>query len=126
MPKQYFEQFLLEAVDESLGSLGESSREAIYFHLDRGFKIKKQDIPDKVEGFTQALESIFGLGAGFLEILMTEKLYEKVKRYSKTCSPQNLRFKEYVTLAKREFSKKREKTESPIEAIECAQKPIEI
>ncbi len=73
-----FKKLLLEAVDETLSSLGDSSKQSIYFHLEKSFTIKKHDIPNKVEEFTDAIEKIFGNGAKTLEIQIIKHLYEKV------------------------------------------------
>ena len=40
-----FEKLLMEAVDEGLKSLGESGRRMVFFHLEKSYSIKKQDIP---------------------------------------------------------------------------------
>jgi hypothetical protein len=73
----HFEKLLLEAVDEGLAWLGESASQAIYYHLENDFNIKKQDIPCKIEGFANALEKIFGAAAALLEIEIMKKLHEK-------------------------------------------------
>jgi hypothetical protein len=75
LPKRDFEKLLLEAVDEGLSSLGETSKIAIYFHLKKSFNIKKKEIPYKIEAFAKGIEKIFGLGANFLEILIMKQLY---------------------------------------------------
>jgi len=75
-----FEELLAEAVDEGLSSLGDSAKQAIYFHLEKTFSIEKQNIPNKIEEFTNAIEKIFGLGAKTLEIRIIKSLYEKVGR----------------------------------------------
>lgn len=73
-----FKKLLLEAVDEGLSSLGDLPKQAIYFYLEKTFKIKKQDIPSKIEEFTDAIEKIFGPGAKILEIRIMKHLYKKV------------------------------------------------
>lgn len=72
-----FERLLLDAIDESLSSLGQSAKQAIYYHLEKSFKIKKAEIPLKIEEFTIAIEKIFGDGAKLLEIQMMKRLHEK-------------------------------------------------
>jgi len=72
------ETFLLEAVDETLSSLGDSAKQAIYFHLEKSFKIKKLEIPNKIEEFALAIEKIFGDGAKLLEIQTMKRLHQKV------------------------------------------------
>lgn len=77
-PYYKFEQLLAEAVDESLSSLGSSAKQAIYYHLEKLFHIKKAEIPFKIEEFTIAIEDIFGEGAQLLEIQMMKCLHQKV------------------------------------------------
>ena len=57
--------------------MGDSSK-AVYFYLEKNFAIEKQDIPNKIEEFTNAIEKIFGHGAKILEIQIMSNLYEKV------------------------------------------------
>jgi len=59
MPNGEFEKLLVEAIDESLSSLGESPKQAILFHLENTFNIKKQEIPDQIASFDVALQKIF-------------------------------------------------------------------
>jgi hypothetical protein len=73
-----FREILLEAVDESLSSLGDSPRQAVLFHLEHSFKIKKERIPENITEFTRALEKIFGPGASYLEKLIVKRLHEKL------------------------------------------------
>ena len=97
MPKRDFEKILLEAVDEGLYSLGQSSRRAIYFHLEKNFNVKKQEIPSKIEVFADAIEKIFGSGANFLEILIMKRLNEKIgKLESKIVEKKDYDFSDYI------------------------------
>lgn len=107
MSLQEFNRLLLEAVDEGLSTLGESSKQAIYFHLEKRFDIKKQEIPEKIEVFASAIEKIFGLGANFLEILIMKRLYEKLGRSFRFYGDEGFTFTEYVTAARRSFVEKR-------------------
>jgi len=92
-----FKMLLLEAIDESLASLGDSAKQAIYFYLERNFQIKKQDIPDKVDEFVAAIEKIFGEGAKILEIQIMKWLNEKAHG-SFEYYPKNdeLKFTKYI------------------------------
>lgn len=124
MFKRDFEKLLLEAVDEGLSSLGEPSKQAIYFHLERGFNIKKQEIPYRVEAFVKAIEKIFGLGANFLEILIMKRLYEKIGRVFELQESTELVFTKYIAAARRNFlKKKRGKTTE--ELAECEEIRVE-
>jgi hypothetical protein len=104
--KKTFEKLLTEAVDEALASLGESAKQAIYFHLENKFKIAKKDIPYRLEDFAGGLEKIFGLGAHFIEILIMKSLFEKIGQPLEWNQSKELIFTEYVAAAKQSFLKK--------------------
>ena len=98
--KTNFEEALLEAVDEGLSVLGESAKQAVYCHLGKTFKITRQDIPYRLEEFTDAVEGIFGAGAKILEIQIMKCLFKKVGHTFKNYPRQEeLTFTEYVTAA---------------------------
>lgn len=65
---------LLDAVDSGLLVLGENSRKAIYFHLEKTFKIKREEIALKFEEFKEALEDIFGPGAEIIKTAIMKEL----------------------------------------------------
>lgn len=102
-----FNNLLLEAVDEGLSSLGESSKHAIYFHLEKSFDIRKQDIPSKIDFFADAIEKMFGGGANFLEILIMKHLYKQIGSGLELRTSQDLEFTEYVAAAKQSFLEKK-------------------
>ena len=96
-----FEKLLLEAIDEGFSTLGESSKVAIYFQLEKNFKIKKQEIPHRIEEFTNAIERIFGNGAQLVEIRIMKSLFTRVGcNFKSYQSPANLDFTEYIAAIK--------------------------
>lgn len=105
--KKEFDRVLLEAIDEAFSSLGESSKTAIYYHLETAFNIKKQEIPSRVADFSRALEQLFGLGAKHLEILFMKSLYAKVRGAREWASVEwvvpEMTFREYVRLMRQKF-----------------------
>jgi len=107
LSKRSFEKLLLEAVDEGLSSLGDSAKQAIYFHLEKTFNINKRDIPSKIEEFADAIGKIFGFGAKPLEILIMQRLYEKVGGVVQYPKHRGLVFTEYVAAARQTFLKKK-------------------
>jgi hypothetical protein len=78
LPQNNFSKILLSAVEESLSSLGDSPKQAIFFHLEESFKITKEKIPANLTEFTKALEGIFGPGASYLEKLIVKRLHQKL------------------------------------------------
>lgn len=99
-----FEVILLETLDEALSTLGETVKKTIYFHLQQKFLIAKQEIPYKIDDFSDALEQIFGSGARTLEILIMMKLHQKIKSRYRWEGPKwlvpELTFSQYVELLK--------------------------
>ena len=101
--KTKFEEILLEAIDEGLSLLGESPKQALYFHLEETFNMNRQDIPYKIEEFTNAVEKIFGAGAKILKIQIMKCIFKKIgytfKHYPKQ---KSLTFTKYIAAVKRE------------------------
>ena len=106
MSKNSFEKLLLEAIEEGLSSLGDSAKHAIYFHLENTFNIRRRDISSGIEDFVNALEKIFGLGAKPIEILIMQRLYEKVGGVVEYPQHKDLVFAEYVVAARQSFLNK--------------------
>ncbi len=94
-----FNRALLEAVDEGLLALGESVRQAIYWHLENKYFIKREEIPDKPEKFNEALKTMIGEGANVLLKLMVKRLYNKLGLNFE--EKPNWSFKDYVEYAKK-------------------------
>lgn len=125
MSERSFDKLLLEAVDEGLSSLGESPKQAIYFHLEKSFNIKKQEIPHKIEAFADAVQKIFGLGANFVETLIVKSLHEKIGEVFEWHESTDLAFAEYVTMAKRSFLEKKRAKKIAEELVQCEEMVIE-
>jgi len=99
LPQNKFGNILLAAVDESLSSLGDSSKQAIFYHLEFSFNIKKEHIPENITEFLKALETIFGPGASYLEKLIVKRLYEKLGLEFENC--QNKDFLDHLRNVKK-------------------------
>ena len=106
LPQNNLRKILLEAVEEGLSSLGDSPKQAIFFHLETSFKIKKDEIPANLTEFSKALEKIFGPGASYLERLIAKRLYEKLGL--KFEEGENWDFLEYVDNVKKHLRLKRD------------------
>ncbi len=100
-----FDRILTEAVDNAFSSLGNSAKQAIYFHLKDKFKITKSDIPNRLKDFDEGLEKIFGSGARFLEILIMKNLHERVGQPLEWDEDKELAFIDYVNAAKHSYEK---------------------
>jgi len=95
-----FDRLLQKAIDDALISLGESVRQAIYFHIENKFNVPGDSVPENLEAFQLGLEKIFGAGARFIEILIMKNLYSKIGLPLEINNLQ-LEFIEYVNAARK-------------------------
>jgi hypothetical protein len=105
--KEAFGKLLEEAIDEAFSSLGESPRKAIYMYLKNKFGIAEQEIPDRINDFSDALKKIFGPGARNLEILFIRNIQAKARIDYKWDLPESigseLTLKEYICTVKQNY-----------------------
>ena len=74
-----FKRVFLEALDEGLGILGETTKETLLNILQQNYGIEEEDIPDNPERFISSLKEIFGeYGSSFLESQIIKALYRKL------------------------------------------------
>ena len=105
--KGSFDAIITETVDEIFSSFGHTCKQALYFQLEKTFKIKKQEIPLKIEDFADAMEQIFGIGAKIIETKMIEMLHKKAKDFVYFPKNEDLVFTEYVASLRRFYEHKR-------------------
>jgi len=73
-----FNEVLLKAVDDGLAMLGETVRHAIYYHVERSSRIKREEIPERLETFHRALEDLLRAGGNVVEKMIARSLYGKL------------------------------------------------
>jgi len=76
--KRKFDQLLIEAIDETLASLGVPVKNMLYFQLENCFNMPKEEIPNHIDEFTGIMHKIFGLGASRLEVKFLKNLKLKI------------------------------------------------
>jgi hypothetical protein len=91
-----FNAAIIEAVEESFSLFSTPVKEAAYLHLEKAFKIKKQEIPSRIEDFADAMEQMFGVGAKLIQIRIIEALHKKIKGFMFFPKKGDVDFKEYV------------------------------
>jgi hypothetical protein len=92
-----FKIAITETVDESLSQFCNLDKEAIYLRLEKTYKIKKQEIPFKIENFVDAIEQMFGVGAKLIEIKITAALHKRIPEFIFFPRKGDVDFKEFVT-----------------------------
>jgi hypothetical protein len=99
-----FDAVLLDAIDTAFSALGQNVKSSIYFNLETKFNLPKQDIPDRINDFSDALDRIFGQAARSLEILIMKYLNDRVKCNYKWVGPKwlvpDLTFEKYIKLVR--------------------------
>ena len=91
-----FNTALVETVDKSLSSFCNLNKEAFYLRLENTFNIKKQEIPNKLEEFADAIEQTFGIGAKLIEIKIIQVLHKRIPGFVFFPKKGDVDFKEYV------------------------------
>jgi hypothetical protein len=91
-----FRVAIIEAIDEGFSSFCNIDKEAVYHLLESSYKITKQEIPYKIEDFTDSIEQIFGVGAKLIEIKIIEALHNKNPEFLFFPKKTDFGFKEYV------------------------------
>ena len=94
--KNQLDATIMEAIDESLASFGDSVRQVIYFQLQNAYHVSKQEIPTKLEEFAASIEGVFGIGARLIEMKIIETLYAKAEGFLYVPKDEDLLFKDYV------------------------------
>ena len=113
-----FDKLLLCAIDEALNSIGETVKQAIYFHIENKFSVTRNTIPENLAEFQGGLEKIFGAGARFMEILIMKNLHSKIGLPFVMEKSEQLEFIEYVDAAKQSYLKN--VTKQTVESQPCS------
>jgi hypothetical protein len=95
-PEEKFNLAITETVDEIFSSFRNLDKEAAYLRLENAFKIKKDEIPLKIEGFADAIEQMFGVAVKLVEIRMIEALHRRFPEFVFLPKKGDVDFKEYV------------------------------
>lgn len=74
MSQPSFEDKVLGCVDRLLGSLGESTMQATYWHMEHTYGLKRDSIPRRPGEFVATLEAMFGSGASILERMLVREV----------------------------------------------------
>ena len=107
-----YENIMMNAIEESLSTLGEQSKDLIYKYLAQSHCLEKDQIPCNVEVFSQALENLLGNGAKFLEFLIMKRFNEQIGNIFKLEDGEICNY----MMAATDFSKR------IIELVECEKK----
>lgn len=51
----------------------------MYYQVEKRFELKREQIPEKLEVFSEALDGLFGYGAKVIEFQIARSLYEKLE-----------------------------------------------
>ena len=94
--KSNFGKLVVDTIDTVFSSLGESCREAVYFHMKNAYGISREDIPLRIDDFADALEGMFGPGSKLIEIEIMKLLFSKVPTFKFSLKQEPLVFRDYL------------------------------
>ena len=100
-----FNELLFRVIDESLSSLGESVKQAIYFHIENDSSINRKQIPENLHAFQKGLEKIFGIGAQFIEVQIMKNLHALSGNSMKMKKRSELEFIKYIDATKENYQR---------------------
>lgn len=79
MPKPArFSETVLQAVDDGLLVPGEIVRQAIYERIERSYQLTREEIPEKLAIFQEALQDLLGEAANVMEKVIAKNLYSSL------------------------------------------------
>lgn len=96
-----FRELFNAAVDEAMLMLGESGRQATYYHIEKVLGLERGRWHNTVEEFAEAVEQIFGPGAQLLLKAITKELYSDLGL--KFHEPKKINFARLVREAEHYF-----------------------
>ena len=103
--KRTFDNILVQAIDSTFTKLlGDHGKQTIYNNLTNHYGISKEKIPNDIEGFTNALEHIFGHSALLLETQIMQALHSQTLHIQILQAPEDLSFKGYVENLQQSFN----------------------
>ena len=101
--KGEFETLLLKAIDDSLKQVfTENAAQIIYHYLESNQSIKREEIPEKLEAFTEGLTKFFASGARVVENIILTNLSSKIDPKHKIKEDRN--FVDYVSELKARYN----------------------
>lgn len=95
-----FQEFLIEAMDQTFSKLGEPIKQMLYSFLETDHKLSKEDIPNRIEDFVSALKQIFGTSALLIEIDIMKSMQQKVPSFILKIENADLNFEDYLNSLK--------------------------
>lgn len=96
-----FEELVVEAIDQTFSKLGTEIKQEFYSFLNVHYKLSKEDIPNRIGDFVDAIEKIFGTGASLLEIDVMKSLRQKVPSFIFTVNNPDFSFEDYLESLRR-------------------------
>jgi len=74
-----FNELVSECVDETLSDLfGERAKQTVYTRLEKQYSITRDQIPQRLNDFSPALESMFGKSGRTIGKIFARTLYSKL------------------------------------------------
>ena len=65
---------ILEYIDRGLDTFGVNVRMFLYWKMEKDLHLRREEIPEKPESFTKAIENFFGAGSRIVERTLIKEL----------------------------------------------------
>jgi hypothetical protein len=95
-PDRNFNQVLIETLDNVLLSRVEKFRQSIYNQIETQYQIGKEEIPNNIQKFANAIEKILGDAALIFEIQIMQIIHQKTPDFKFFPKKVNFSFSCYL------------------------------
>lgn len=89
-------ELFLSGMEDSINQiLGKNVAKTVYYHLEKNYSLKLEDIPEKPEVFSEAIKNIFGQeGANVIEAFLIKELFTRFELVLQ--KKEDYKFSDYV------------------------------
>ncbi len=91
-----FESAVTGVIDAVFLSLGTPVKEIVYLQMEKAYGITPEEVPSKIDKFTEALEKILGPLCKIVEIKIMERIHAIYKDFSYASKEEDLSFVDFI------------------------------
>ena len=98
---------LLDIIDKILSTLGSDSKQTIYWYLEQKYELRRENIPSRLQSFSEAMLQIFGIPASkLLETRIIEMVGRKYPEFTYVPKKESPNLAEFVSSLKADLESK--------------------
>jgi hypothetical protein len=99
-----FQEVVIDAIDQVFSSIGSGPKISLYRLLEKKYKLRQENIPERIGDFSNAIEQIFGTGALLLELGIMKKIRQMFPRFEFKAENVGFSFNDFMDSFRRYLS----------------------